>query len=1193
MSRKTNGGWLEPGKGRFRWRRCSRGMKRACAWMLCAGMVAGSGTANIAAAAASSGGEGVTEFKMTSKMLRGAMEKALLEGKPVDASAFDIQGEYAGDYDELLGGPEGDAKLYELSMPSEFKRKHRKAAVKLRVFVRLDEGCLAGALEEGGDEETADAGYEFCGDEEMIFLLSNDTENQQEAAVIVGGKTSSPIVVAPESQIDMGLRASVSPRASNVVMMPLASGSDADRENGDDTDGADSADGAGAKDESGVKDESSAGGEKLPDDGGSGEGGPAGSGISGGDSGDTGVSGGEEGPGGGGLPYATPSDADDYEEEISDATSSDAELEPLLGELYDAVLLDGHAVTAFAVPAAELGIGDVNLASSSDAVCFRAESENLSVTAWVKEDAVPETAELKVKELSEKGETGAGHRQAQNALDQVQIPYDDMLACDLYFEDRGERIEPDGGRVQVAMEVNREILPEDVSAGTLAVQHLREKPGGGITVERVAGAAENAGGGVEITDEAAVAEFKVDSFSKFTVTWGTGVSTDGKVAFRLLNTAGEPIFSEPVMEMEIKAGQRFAVASRMPYISGYDYQSAYCMENGVQVPVTELKAGDRSVSYRSEEGDFWKRVGSGEISVFYAGDGPTVTASDPDVLLRHEKKAMSRGDGTYDLTLTVSGAVGTKTEKQPLDVMFVLDNSGSMDTKTSAFGGETRAKAVGDAIDKLVDSLDKNENLNVEYSLISFHGDDDYLNGTSLKGGAKTFDDAAIQQEWTSEADKIKEKSHPKPLNLTNYQAGLVCAKKLMASRDTREGALKALIFLSDGEPNLYYNSDGYSCDDESDKYSQATLEELKGLDVDYFLTVGINVNGKVLQKMNDAMGEAGPANRYFQAYNTKELDETFDSIRGIITTLGCSSVEITDSLSEYVQMVKTKDGVFDKLKISVTDENGKKISETEDGTLELEDGTAITAEYDDKNKRIQLIFPEDYTLKPGCTYEVRAHIEPSDRAYEEYRQNQGAYPGGHMGEENTGSHAQQEGFRCNGTAELTYIYNGKGHKQEYPHPVVQIETGGVKVQKKVSGNMADMKKNFEFDYWIGEKNADTDEPDGSFTLKNDEEKLIAGYLRPGTKVTVREENYKLYGYTTSVSVGDGAPEPSREAQVVIGKENVTVTYENEYSLAAPMGIFSDSHPYTVMMLTASLGLGLAAFLKRKERAGDEEGGKS
>ena len=170
-------------------------------------------------------------------------------------------------------------------------------------------------------------------------------------------------------------------------------------------------------------------------------------------------------------------------------------------------------------------------------------ADGIKVEVTVPAETLPEGAVLKVDRLAEGSED---YNAAQKTLEENGVEFDGFAALDIRFELNGEEVEPDHP-VQVKITANN-VLPEDVDPATVAVQHLKENEDGTVTVENVAVAetvdentvqadmpammaaapAEEQAGEVQPAEEPGtvtadgselIAEFTVDSFSSFTVTW--------------------------------------------------------------------------------------------------------------------------------------------------------------------------------------------------------------------------------------------------------------------------------------------------------------------------------------------------------------------------------------------------------------------------------------------------------------------------------------------------------------------------------------------------------------------------------------------------------------------------------------------------------------------------------------------------
>lgn len=219
---------------------------------------------------------------------------------------------------------------------------------------------------------------------------------------------------------------------------------------------------------------------------------------------------------------------DEATEEEDEATPSEAtpsELwESFTGESFDAVRLGDGAAVAFVTTAEELGLDDE---------IYEAELDNVIVRVTADRGILPEGADLSVTELSEENEeTAEQYKEAKKALDEDGTEYDGMMALDIsFFDAEGNELEPEDGTVRVFIEMKPEALPEDVALETLAVQHLKETEDGKIKVEKVADPSDETAGivkkkeVVENEQKSTVAEFEIESFSTFVVTYGETTQT--------------------------------------------------------------------------------------------------------------------------------------------------------------------------------------------------------------------------------------------------------------------------------------------------------------------------------------------------------------------------------------------------------------------------------------------------------------------------------------------------------------------------------------------------------------------------------------------------------------------------------------------------------------------------------------------
>lgn len=218
--------------------------------------------------------------------------------------------------------------------------------------------------------------------------------------------------------------------------------------------------------------------------------------------------------------------------------------------------------------------------------------DGVKVEVTVPAGTLPKGAELKVDRLTEGSE---GYTQAQNALSETGA--DGFVALDIRFEVNNEEVEP-AQKVQVKVSAEN-LLPEDADESTVVVQHLKENADNTMTMETVAMAAEmqenqmpqvmaaandvvnNARaefGSVGMSENTLTAEFSVDSFSYFTITWtvlyGWGSKT---VKIECIDIDTDKGVNNAPENKELWDGKSIQFSNIS--ISGYDFQYATVGDN--------------------------------------------------------------------------------------------------------------------------------------------------------------------------------------------------------------------------------------------------------------------------------------------------------------------------------------------------------------------------------------------------------------------------------------------------------------------------------------------------------------------------------------------------------------------------------------------------------------------------------------
>ena len=531
------------------------------------------------------------------------------------------------------------------------------------------------------------------------------------------------------------------------------------------------------------------------------------------------------------------------------------------------------------------------------------------------------------------------------------------------------------------------------------------------------------------------------------------------------------------------------------------------------------------------------------IYFMYSKDGTLVPVKE----LTRDKIVTLNDDGTYDLTLTVSGAAGSITNPQKLDVLFIVDKSNSMGyymgEDEEASKGQRRIDEVAKATKLLTGSLSGNQNIDVRYSVITFSGP----KWTNTNGSEN---DAQLLQDWTDSATTVNNAvENIEITGATNYQAGI--RKGISQLGSVRSDAQTVVIFLTDGLPTV--RIDGGNGTNDAYSYNiNAAVNEIKGMSTDSFYAIGAgpdftsgSTESNNLNKLRNSV--VADITDVFLVNDTDALQKAFEDIVGDTTSILCSNVTVTDTLSENVEIVTGGSGsgtpTSDDFTITVENENGQQV-ETGKGSVQV-DGVTITASYNQETRQIVLDFPDNYQLKKGYTYKVSTTIRATEKAYEAYRNNENSYPDN--GDKGTGTHAGEAGLYTNNKATVDYTYNGKNYSAEYPMPVIQLKPGTLTITKQITGDLENaditaLEENLTFTVSLNGKessyklNEFTLGADNTYSLK------IEG-LSPNTEYVVTESGAEILGYVLDAS-------STGEKGTIAKGGTATAAFTNDYKVA-------------------------------------------
>lgn len=289
-------------------------------------------------------------------------------------------------------------------------------------------------------------------------------------------------------------------------------------------------------------------------------------------------------------------------------------------------------------------------------------------------------------------------------------------------------------------------------------------------------------------------------------------------------------------------------------------------------------------------------------SVALADSGSGIVDRAPE----HHKTIKDNGDGTYDLTLSVTGDAEQSSSATPVDVVFVVDVSSSMNDKVDGWFGKSRMKAAHDAAATLANSLLTGENANkqIQVSVVTF--------GTNAQVATGFTSDPSVVANAVPERAKENQG--------TNWEGGLKLAN---AQASGREGAEKHIVFLSDGNPTYRVSAMGYTRRDEGDFlhpqvdhkeddnlyglgnrdtndgrcYAAAKAEANRRNGANMFVVSVAKDADKMQSFATDTTGT------FLDGTTADNLASAFSQIGQVITkTAGYKDVKIVDALSQWVE---------------------------------------------------------------------------------------------------------------------------------------------------------------------------------------------------------------------------------------------------------------------------------------------------
>lgn len=382
------------------------------------------------------------------------------------------------------------------------------------------------------------------------------------------------------------------------------------------------------------------------------------------------------------------------------------------------------------------------------------------------------------------------------------------------------------------------------------------------------------------------------------------------------------------------------------------------------------------------------------------------------------KTLVSNGDGTYTLSLSVTGKAETTSESNKADVIVVLDRSGSMDNNVEGYVANQTGR-YGLVNHRYVNLyyLDNGDYIRLEndtypgtvyyrsrYTYTEYTGTRyEYMdtkrlavaksaisaladqlgsyneeNSDAVRFALVTFADTARTEtfsqnsNWTTDVTTFKNKVNDRTIwanGGTNWEDALQKANEL----SVRKGAEAYVIFVSDGNPTFYVGGGtGYetdrnveTCYDNAKDDAKAVVDAGKNF-------YGIGVFGNV-DRMKDLVTDASaPSGNYYSATDSASLQVAFaDIISQITNALGYKDVKIEDGLTSMTSaLVKTDPTSFTYMRSGGSYGAGATWTPDDAQKAKYEDGKVS---WDLGNAQ----------LENGVTYTVSFKVWPSQEAYD------------------------------------------------------------------------------------------------------------------------------------------------------------------------------------------------------------------
>ena len=288
------------------------------------------------------------------------------------------------------------------------------------------------------------------------------------------------------------------------------------------------------------------------------------------------------------------------------------------------------------------------------------------------------------------------------------------------------------------------------------------------------------------------------------------------------------------------------------------------------------------------------------IPALLLGAAPvSAAAEEPGLSLRKYVEKVPGDNDAYDLTLSFRGDASLSSPGRA-DLLFLVDTTGSMNGILSdgvrAWDGITRSvSAVTGALAE--------RGVDARYAMLRFWS---YQSNYPPEA---PWQDCEVRQGWTADAGAILSELDVLSSqldNATNYDAAFYTLGTCGLLESAREDADVLVFFLSDGDPNIYYDADGYDVPDEnfvngrypdSEEAGRRRLAGVAGMDGFFAVGVGGLVGLDMLRSLA-GVAAAGTADAYLCTSGEAPEEALLSVVQSEIHAR-TERITVTDTLSE------------------------------------------------------------------------------------------------------------------------------------------------------------------------------------------------------------------------------------------------------------------------------------------------------